>query len=634
MALSYETLNAYIDGLYGDGILTTQEYNDIILYILANGEISTSARDLIQVRRGNLADLPVLAQGEIGFTLDEENMYVGGVNGNVDIGNKDIINQHSAQLADIAYQVPRNATATQMQTILNNAVNGSTITLATGVVYSFNQPITFGLEQKGIKIEGRGSTVSFTHNGDGFVLQSLNENFGSHILENIIIQGPNISYPITGYAPPSTGAGVRMDKSYYGVIRDCEIRGFNFGIWIGLGIKNNIEGKTYIRFNQFGVYFEGGAGNVNNFKGISIRENRKVGVFFKSGGTPFPSHNVFSGCLIETNIPFPYVSGGDSPTDSVGVYIAGGYDIIFDNCYFENHEHAIYVTGSSDGNKFTSCRFNRSADNTRLDGIFLKGEGIANTRFEGCYSSSSGSNINVEFDGTQALKNQFINCSGFTYSNFLSTSVDIFNAQTNQSGSGETFGAIAISRGGYGGNPIEGVAPNQINGIGTTTAILNAKGLGEVSLGSSITAPTTIENITNLRAGQIFVLFNYQIDHPITIKSSLDGINGLILKDKRDIVLSDYSHSVTFYVSGLRKIIEIGRNINKNWSNSGVSNIVSGTTSTVVAHGLTNVPLIINVTPRGNVGSVWITDRTLTEFTLNCSTAPVGATAFSWKAEL
>ena len=105
MALSYETLNAYIDGLYGDGILTTQEYNDIILYILANGEISTSARDLIQVRRGNLADLPVLAQGEIGFTLDEENMYVGGINGNVDIGNKDIINQHSAQLADIAYNI-------------------------------------------------------------------------------------------------------------------------------------------------------------------------------------------------------------------------------------------------------------------------------------------------------------------------------------------------------------------------------------------------------------------------------------------------------------------------------------------------------------------------------------------------
>jgi len=104
MALSYETLSAYISGLHGDGILTTQEYNDIILYILANGEISTSARDLIQVRRGNLADLPILAQGEIGFTLDEENIYIGGVNGNVGMGNKDIINQHTKQLVDIMKQ--------------------------------------------------------------------------------------------------------------------------------------------------------------------------------------------------------------------------------------------------------------------------------------------------------------------------------------------------------------------------------------------------------------------------------------------------------------------------------------------------------------------------------------------------
>ena len=119
MALSYETLNAYIEGLYGDGILTTQEYNDIILYILANGEISTSARDLIQVRRGNLADLPALAQGELGFTLDEEIMYVGGVNGNVDIGNKELINQHSAQLADIAYSV-RDKTTEEIQEDIDN----------------------------------------------------------------------------------------------------------------------------------------------------------------------------------------------------------------------------------------------------------------------------------------------------------------------------------------------------------------------------------------------------------------------------------------------------------------------------------------------------------------------------------
>jgi len=154
MALSYETLNAYIDGLYGDGVLTTQEYNDIILYILANGEISTSARDLIQVRRGNLADIPVLAQGEIGFTLDEENMYVGGINGNVDIGNKDIINQHSAQLVenaqqlnDITYIINASMSQTQINILLQSHsnikfLNGIyNINPSIGIVFKSNQQV-------------------------------------------------------------------------------------------------------------------------------------------------------------------------------------------------------------------------------------------------------------------------------------------------------------------------------------------------------------------------------------------------------------------------------------------------------------------------------------------------------------
>lgn len=91
MSLNYDNLKAYIDGLYADGSLSSTDYTDIINYILANGEPEKDPRDLIQIRRGNEVDLPQLAQGEMGFTLDNEQLFIGGVNGNVNIGRREHI---------------------------------------------------------------------------------------------------------------------------------------------------------------------------------------------------------------------------------------------------------------------------------------------------------------------------------------------------------------------------------------------------------------------------------------------------------------------------------------------------------------------------------------------------------------
>lgn len=92
MSLNYEQFQAYIDGLYADGSLSEQDYNDIILYILANGEIEKTPRDLIQVRRGNYENLPNLAQGELAYTMDTEELFVGGLNGNVNINKEMYVN--------------------------------------------------------------------------------------------------------------------------------------------------------------------------------------------------------------------------------------------------------------------------------------------------------------------------------------------------------------------------------------------------------------------------------------------------------------------------------------------------------------------------------------------------------------
>lgn len=88
MALDYNVLIAYIEGLYADESLSEKDYQDIINYILSNGDPETDPRDLIQIRRGNEEDLPNLAQGEICFTIDKENLFIGGLDGNVKINTK------------------------------------------------------------------------------------------------------------------------------------------------------------------------------------------------------------------------------------------------------------------------------------------------------------------------------------------------------------------------------------------------------------------------------------------------------------------------------------------------------------------------------------------------------------------
>lgn len=92
MALTHDGLLAYIAGLYADGVMSEQDFNQVVLYILANGNLSNSPRDLIQIRRGNVANLPELAQGELGFCLDEQRLYIGGSSGNVALPNSTDIN--------------------------------------------------------------------------------------------------------------------------------------------------------------------------------------------------------------------------------------------------------------------------------------------------------------------------------------------------------------------------------------------------------------------------------------------------------------------------------------------------------------------------------------------------------------
>lgn len=74
-----------INALTVDGEFSEKDASYLINYLLEAGQLSPNTRDLIQIRRGLSNELPNLAQGELGFTFDTGDLYVGGLNGNVKV---------------------------------------------------------------------------------------------------------------------------------------------------------------------------------------------------------------------------------------------------------------------------------------------------------------------------------------------------------------------------------------------------------------------------------------------------------------------------------------------------------------------------------------------------------------------
>jgi hypothetical protein len=75
-------------------------------------------------------------------------------------------------------------------------------------------------------------------------------------------------------------------------------------------------------------------------------------------------------------------------------------------------------------------------------------------------------------------------------------------------------------------------------------------------------------------------------------------------------------------------------------SNTGTATVISGATTVVVSHGLSDTPTLDNilVTPTNNLGTAtkfWISTLTSTQFTINVDANPGASTAtFAWRAEV
>jgi len=143
----------------------------------------------------------------------------------------------------------------------------------------------------------------------------------------------------------------------------------------------------------------------------------------------------------------------------------------------------------------------------------------------------------------------------------------------------------------------------------------------------------TIKNVNIV--GNVFLLSNASSqlrNYYINIgASSADYINiqSNIFKD-----LSGLSGGPVYVASGANPHGIIKRNIGYVTENSGTATIAAGTTSVTVAHGLSATPSKVIVTPRDNIGSVWVSARDSTNITINCSTAPTTNVIVDWYAEV
>lgn len=451
-----------------------------------------------------------------------------------------------------------------IQSILDNAPNNTQVFIPVGT-YLIGSTIVFPATSKNIRLTGYGATFtvgSGTHSC--LDLTAQNENYGWHTVEGLTLQGPNNYY--ANSMTNSNGSGILIRRTtnlvnaaYNTVIRDCNIQGFKYGIRMRNAIKVRVEGKTFIRFNNYGIYMDGQITNANNINDAVVSLNDTAGFYSDSLGTPEATNNVISGCLLESNHPYsatPVIGG-------MAIYLNNTFDCIFENCYTEDHQYAVYLTNSSKGNKFNSCRF--APGPAGEDFILISGANTWDNIFTNCKSATvSRTTANVETDNANQLYNQFLDCEGF---NFLAPYIVkmpyIRNLRpVDYSGSLGGAGYLGIPEQGAAENAFEGTAPGTITGIGTATATLNCFGLGEINFGSAVAAAganTTITTFSGLQKGQFIVLWNYQNTRSVIIKGG-GGTAAIVPKGGIDATMNDFGQQIVFYVNSLGRAYEVGRN--------------------------------------------------------------------------
>lgn len=454
---------------------------------------------------------------------------------------------------------------TDMTTAINAAVSvahakavGGEVVFIAGQTYRTTSAIVYPPTSQRIHMYGNGATLLANHIGDGITWLATNENYSGHSISDLTITGPNGQDFSAVWT--STGNGVNMNRdtttnavtAYNNRLRNVTIQGFKYGInlqaVIGLSCTD-----CYFLWNEEGIRMDGGQTNANCFTNCHIRYNRKRGIAStgRSGGSlTATTNNKFIGCLIESNVPDPFVSGGTVPTDSVGVYLNNSYDFVFLGCYSENHAASIYLEGAAKGHKFIAHRIAPGLG--RLDVVWLSGSGVWNNEFDIHADSASLTEVNVRSDHANQQFNSFRgNGLNFENGGAILGKLDFADMKPSIAfGTTRGYGLIRMPSQGYTSN----VDNTIVTGIGTGAAALLARGLGEIVFGNGITGNTTITTVSELRTHSFVVLRGGQNSFQCNLSGSAFGLFGGVNIDIRT------GMQITLWVGGDGTPREVGRN--------------------------------------------------------------------------
>ena len=474
---------------------------------------------------------------------------------------------------------------TAFNSALSATPDGGVVSMGT-LTYRLSAVWTFPNTRIRITVEGNGALIRADHTGHGIDLTAQNEAYGGHILRNFVVYGPNVSYPMSAgeLAGTSTGAGIKIGSSadtsnaaagYNTVLFNVEARNFYQGLYMRAGMLGKYFGLR-ARYNQVGVYVDGGQANSNDFFGCTIRENRVAGVYSSGatgGSLTNSTQNRFWGGTIETNIPYR----GDNPAgysggyrtardlllaeNGIGVVLLNSYDWSFHDTYFENQNWDVWLGSSSDSCNFNTTRFGNGGSG-RCGGVMFSGAGVVNNKFSNVTQiGSNATDVTVKSDHADHAANQFLDTEGF---NFIAAELTgrphVRNNMLNQAGGGTRYGCTLLPTYALTTDSSEGTTPGNIDGIGTATAALNVTGMEEISFGAQVAASgsnTTIDEFVGGRAGQRIVLIQNQTTRTVTIKAgtliipqgAVDGV--FATTTKRQIV---------FRFNAREEAIEEGRN--------------------------------------------------------------------------
>lgn len=488
-----------------------------------------------------------------------------------------------------------------IQAAINALDNYRTLVFEGAKVYKTTNTLTFPNTLIGVVIRGGGAIIKCDHNNDGIVMTSLNENYSRYSVYDLTVEGPNVRYPQNPaqLVGTSTGYGIKIgydDTSntaggYKIKFYNVTIQQFQNGLYLQSVLLSSFHACSFSFNANAGLYVDAGQTNANSFYMCDFTNNRTFGIYSspRTGGSlTFATSNNFFGCEFEANIPYDESAGGYpstfDPTKGIACKLWNSYEWVFSGCYWENHNYSIMFSGSSDGNKFSDCRFDGGGGTTlgpapgvqlRPGGIYFDGTTLNGNKFSGC-SMISGSNsyVNVGFNtplGNQG--NQFLDNFGFVFPFDTLTGIspttyirnNNYNAYFAPLG-GKPHGVIQMPPQGFQENTGPGTNPGNIDGIGTANATLYCYGYGEMVFSSQITGPTVITTIYGGQQGQILALRNYQNSHTVTIKDGATGTDNIVLKGG-DVIFSDYGQMIVLYVtSGTvpggtgNRYYEIGRN--------------------------------------------------------------------------